>query len=174
MADQIQLRGDTAANWASTNPVLAEREIAITTDGDSPQFKVGDGVKTWSALPYMLKGETGAAGHSAGEVMGFTLVASPAVSLCSAVFVAPCAMTIQQIDINARTVENAAQAPSASTNAVLYKNGTSFDTRAFTGADTQVSSLTLSIAAGEKLDLRLSAANGLDGSVSITYRGVRA
>jgi len=47
---RIQLRGDTAANWTSANPVLAEREMGLETDTN--KFKVGDGSLAWSALGY--------------------------------------------------------------------------------------------------------------------------
>lgn len=110
----------------------------------------------------------------AGQKVSFTLVACPEASLCSATIVAPFAMTIQQIDIASRTLGNAVQVPSASTNAVLYKAGASFDSRAFSTADTTISGLSLAVALEDKLDLRLSANNTLGGIVSVTYRGVRA
>ena len=50
MAQKIQLRGDTAANWTAFNPVLAAREPGIETDTN--KIKVGNGSSTWSALPY--------------------------------------------------------------------------------------------------------------------------
>lgn len=55
---QLTSRKDTAANWASANPVLALAEHAFTTDvfytgTDQMKFKVGDGVQTWSQLDYM-------------------------------------------------------------------------------------------------------------------------
>ena len=50
MAVQIQLRNDTAANWTSANPVLAQGEVGLETD--TRLFKIGDGVKTWSELDY--------------------------------------------------------------------------------------------------------------------------
>jgi hypothetical protein len=50
MAVKIQLRGDTAANWAVANPILAEREIVLETDTD--QFKIGNGVDSYGSLPY--------------------------------------------------------------------------------------------------------------------------
>ena len=50
----IQLRRDTSANWNSVNPVLASGEIGYETDLN--RFKVGDGVKTWSALNYSSAG----------------------------------------------------------------------------------------------------------------------
>lgn len=50
MSVQIQLRRDTASNWSSNNPVLANGEIGIATD--TYQFKIGDGSTTWSGLSY--------------------------------------------------------------------------------------------------------------------------
>lgn len=50
MSVTIQLRGDSAANWATANPILAEREIGINTDNNT--YKIGDGVTAWSSLPY--------------------------------------------------------------------------------------------------------------------------
>jgi hypothetical protein len=50
MAQQIQLRRDTAANWTSINPILAVGEMGIELV--TGQFKVGNGVQTWTALPY--------------------------------------------------------------------------------------------------------------------------
>lgn len=56
---RIQLRNDTEANWllvADTAIPLAG-EICITNDGEHKgQFKIGDGVTTWGALPYANSG----------------------------------------------------------------------------------------------------------------------
>lgn len=46
----IQLRGDTAANWTSVNPILAEREFAFETD--TMRYKIGDGITPWNSLNY--------------------------------------------------------------------------------------------------------------------------
>ena len=51
MADIIKLRRDTAANWTSANPVLAEGEMGIETD--TKLQKNGDGTTAWNSLPYM-------------------------------------------------------------------------------------------------------------------------
>lgn len=60
MSATIQLRGDTAANWAIHNPVLAAREMGI--DLDTLAYKIGDGVTPWSGLLYReLTGLFGAA-----------------------------------------------------------------------------------------------------------------
>jgi len=50
MAVQIQLRRDTASNWTSNNPTLAQGEFAIETDTD--KYKIGDGTTAWTSLGY--------------------------------------------------------------------------------------------------------------------------
>ena len=50
MADRIQIRRDTAANWASANPVLAVGEQGYETD--TGKMKIGNGSSTWNALSY--------------------------------------------------------------------------------------------------------------------------
>jgi len=50
MAVQIQLRRDTASNWTTNNPTLAEGEFAIETDTD--KYKIGDGSTAWTSLGY--------------------------------------------------------------------------------------------------------------------------
>lgn len=52
MADIIQLRRDTAANWVTANPVLADGEIGIETD--TKKRKCGNGTTAWNSLPYMF------------------------------------------------------------------------------------------------------------------------
>ena len=51
MAERIQIRRDTVAQWTSVNPILLEGEIAISLD-NSNLFKVGDGVTAWTGLAY--------------------------------------------------------------------------------------------------------------------------
>lgn len=50
MPTQLQLRRDTAANWTSTNPVLAEGEPGIETD--TGKTKYGNGQDPWNSLQY--------------------------------------------------------------------------------------------------------------------------
>ena len=52
MADLIQIRRDTAANWTSANPTLAQGELGVETDTD--KIKVGDGSTAWSSLGYII------------------------------------------------------------------------------------------------------------------------
>jgi hypothetical protein len=70
MATQIQLRRDTAANWTSNNPILAEGETGIETDslGTSNVLKkIGNGIDDWNTLPYE---STGGGGGSVNSVTG--------------------------------------------------------------------------------------------------------
>jgi len=64
VAQQIQLRRDTPANWTTTNPILAQGEIGVELNEPSSQnrFKVGDGIKTWSQLEYFTQGAPGPTG----------------------------------------------------------------------------------------------------------------
>lgn len=55
MADLIQLRRDSKANWELTNPILAEGELGIETD--TRKQKVGNGISHWNNLPYMSGSE---------------------------------------------------------------------------------------------------------------------
>jgi len=52
MADRIQIRRDTAANWTSANPTLAQGELGVETDTN--KFKVGDGSTAWTSLDYLI------------------------------------------------------------------------------------------------------------------------
>lgn len=48
MAQTIQLRRGTAAQWAAANPTLAAGEMGLVTDLQA--FKIGDGVTPWNSL----------------------------------------------------------------------------------------------------------------------------
>lgn len=50
MAVQIKWRRDTAANWTSSNPVLAQGEPGFETD--TGNYKIGDGTTAWTSLGY--------------------------------------------------------------------------------------------------------------------------
>jgi hypothetical protein len=48
---RMQQRVDTFANWTVANPILASGEIAFVNDQN--KMKVGDGVQSFNALPYI-------------------------------------------------------------------------------------------------------------------------
>ncbi len=51
LESRIQLRNDTAENWASVDPVLLKGEIGIELD--TRKIKVGDGTTNWESLQYL-------------------------------------------------------------------------------------------------------------------------
>ena len=50
MPTTIQIRRDLAANWTSVNPILADGELGL--ESDTTAYKIGNGVATWTTLPY--------------------------------------------------------------------------------------------------------------------------
>jgi hypothetical protein len=50
MAQQIQFRRGTSAEWAAANPILAQGEIGVNLDGN--RFKIGTGLTSWNNLDY--------------------------------------------------------------------------------------------------------------------------
>jgi hypothetical protein len=50
MATRIQVRRDTAANWTTNNPTLADGEIGFETDTNL--FKIGANNTAWTSLAY--------------------------------------------------------------------------------------------------------------------------
>ena len=51
MAIQIQLRRGTESQWTSANPILAQGEVAYSTDTN--KIKIGNGSSTWTQLSYI-------------------------------------------------------------------------------------------------------------------------
>jgi hypothetical protein len=51
MKTKIQIRRDTAANWASNNPILSAGEFGL--ESDTQKIKVGNGSANWAARPYI-------------------------------------------------------------------------------------------------------------------------
>lgn len=51
MATRIQVRRDTAANWATENPTLSSGEFGFETDTN--KLKCGDGSTAWASLDYL-------------------------------------------------------------------------------------------------------------------------
>lgn len=50
---QIEIRRDTAANWATANPVLLNGEFGLETD--TGNLRIGDGSSNWAALTSVFK-----------------------------------------------------------------------------------------------------------------------
>ena len=50
MAAIIQFRRDTASNWTTNDPTLAEGEIGYESDNE--RYKIGNGSTAWTGLGY--------------------------------------------------------------------------------------------------------------------------
>lgn len=77
MAQVIQLRRDTAANWAANDPTPAEGEMCYESDTD--KLKIGDGVNAYSVLAYFSG--TAGAGDMTKAVYDPALIAEQLVGL---------------------------------------------------------------------------------------------
>lgn len=71
MAQIIQIRRDTAANWTSTNPLLTQGEMGL--ESDTRKIKFGTGALNWNALPYF----SGLSGTTVGGGATINFGASP-------------------------------------------------------------------------------------------------
>ena len=50
---RIQMKRDTSSNWVVNNPVLLDGEVVIVdTDAGDVRYKVGDGTKKFTQLPF--------------------------------------------------------------------------------------------------------------------------
>ncbi len=56
METVFKWRRDTAERWAFVNPILSEGEPGL--EKDTGKFKIGDGRKPWTKLPYFTPKET--------------------------------------------------------------------------------------------------------------------
>lgn len=70
--DTIKLRGGTAAEWTTANPILADREVGV--EKDTRKLKIGDGVTHWVDLLYVV-------GVAAGTTVSSVNTKTGAVSL---------------------------------------------------------------------------------------------
>jgi hypothetical protein len=70
MTDRIELRRDSAADWTTANPVLAEGEPGVELD--TGFLKIGDGVTAWTALDYFGAG-SGLTAEDVRDIIGATL-----------------------------------------------------------------------------------------------------
>jgi D-alanyl-D-alanine carboxypeptidase len=88
MADLIQIRRDTAANWASVNPILGQGEMGFVTD--TKLLKTGDGSTAWNAILYDKFVETvGSIAGNALDLSTGTVFSSAPASNATYVFSNP-------------------------------------------------------------------------------------
>lgn len=137
MAQHIQLRRDTSANWTTANPVLLSGELAIETN--TGRVKWGDGTTSWNSLPYctfdlrnLLK-QSGPVIYTASATAALTDSASvvSAVSFNSAT---PCNYTIPQ---NVHPVGDSLNVVQYGTGQVTIVAGSGVTLRAAVGLKTR-------------------------------------
>ena len=68
MASIIQIRRDTASDWTSANPTLAQGELGLETD--TLKLKAGTGTTTWNSLAYYTLGTVGFLATTGGTLTG--------------------------------------------------------------------------------------------------------
>ena len=77
---RVQSKRDTSANWTQNNPVLLDGEVIIVdTNSGDVRFKVGDGVSTYTQLPFQdeviyneLNTKLTAPSGNQGQFLGYT------------------------------------------------------------------------------------------------------
>ena len=66
---RIQHKIDTSANWTSSNLILKNGELGIERTIDNKiKIKIGDGINTWTNLPYATSESNDASGQSVDEI----------------------------------------------------------------------------------------------------------
>jgi hypothetical protein len=78
---KIQLRRDSAANWTTANPILAQGEIGLELD--TQKFKMGDGTTAWTTLGYYTAGASGVSSVTGTSPVVSSGGTTPAISLAS-------------------------------------------------------------------------------------------
>lgn len=140
--DLIQVRGGTAAEWASENPTLALREPGVETD--TRRIKIGDGTTSYADLPYAtipINPETSTATTRTLSATGagfqvFTGTSAATWTLCSAADALKLRikLTIKNAGSAALTVQRAGSDTifaNTSVTSVTLAVGDSIDVRAY-------------------------------------------
>lgn len=80
---QIQVRRGTAAQWTSTNPILASGEWGYETD--TGKVKIGNGATAWTSLPYSGASGTVTSITAGTGLSGGTITSSGTIAIDSTV-----------------------------------------------------------------------------------------
>ena len=155
MADIIQIRRDTAANWTSANPVLAQGELGVETDTD--KIKIGDGSTAWTSLEYLI--DTGGYASYSDTTANFTGTLQNGGS--NVVVDTDIGSTVQAYDANTTTSTNTQTLTNKTVRDTVYAlSGTAFDA---TNGSVQTKTLaanttfTDSLTSGDAIVLQLEA-----------------
>ena len=122
MADLIQIRRDTAANWTSANPTLAQGELGLETD--TSKIKAGDGSTAWTSLGYLI--DTGGYAAYSDATANFTGTLQNGGS--NVVVDTDIGSTVQAYDANTTTSTNTQTLTNKTIRDTVYAlSGTAFD-----------------------------------------------
>ena len=97
MANIIQIRRDTAANWTSVNPTLASGELGFETN--TGKLKMGDASTAWTSLGYYTLGTAGFAALASAPTFTGTVTA-PTVNASTALQIGGTAITSTAAELN--------------------------------------------------------------------------
>ena len=155
MADLIQIRRDTAANWTSANTVLAQGELGAETD--TSKIKIGDGSTAWSSLAYLI--DAGGYASYADTTANFTGTLQNGGS--NVVVDTDIGSTVQGYDANTTTSTNTQTLTNKTVRDTVYAlSGVAFDA---TNGSVQTKTLsanttfTDSLSSGDAIVLQLEA-----------------
>ena len=123
MASIIQIRRDTATNWTSANPTLAQGELGLETD--TLKLKAGDGSTAWNSASYLI--DTGGYAAYSDATANFTgnlqKSGSPVVT---AAYTGDVAVTGSLAGDNVKLDGNAISSTNTNGNIQLFPNGTGY------------------------------------------------
>jgi hypothetical protein len=97
VANIIQIRRDTAANWTTINPVLASGELGFETN--TGKLKMGDASTNWAGLGYYTLGTAGFAALASAPTFTGTVTA-PTVNASTALQIGGTAITSTAAELN--------------------------------------------------------------------------
>ena len=97
MANIIQIRRDTAANWTTINPVLASGELGFETN--TGKLKMGDASTNWAGLGYYTLGTAGFAALASAPTFTGTVTA-PTVNASTALQIGGVAVSSTAAELN--------------------------------------------------------------------------
>ena len=103
MADMIQIRRDTASNWTSANPILAQGELGAETD--TSKIKIGDGTTAWASLGYLIDAGDYLTATSTNTLTNKTITFADN-TLTGVVPTSAIGVTVQAYDANITTATN--------------------------------------------------------------------
>jgi hypothetical protein len=120
---QIQIRRGTAAQWTSTNPVLAAGEQGF--ESDTLKLKIGNGSTAWNSLNYVATGATGTVTSvvAGTGLSGGTITSTGTIAIDSTVATLTGTQTLTNKTFTDPKINLAFDAETASYTAVLANNG---------------------------------------------------